>query len=507
MDLRFRFWVIFGVVIFIFLSLLPTVLPSVFSDETRLGKAWISKPLKLGLDLKGGAYFLFEIDKESFSKVYIDKEIKALRSVFNQNNIAFSSVSKEDKETVRVVFLTSTSLQRALNLIEGLDRWRLQARGEDYLVIRYKFDHFEKIIKAAADTAVEVIRTRVDQFGVAEPVIQRVGIDKILVEVPGVVDQTKLKSVLGRVAQLEFRFLPRSQGVPTIKLPVARSGEFLEVEDEIVLTGDLIQTASVEFDPQHGSVVLINFNPQGSREFAKITRENIGKQLAIILDGVIYSYPTIQSVIAEGSAMITGLKNWEEAKELVVVLRSGTLPAPVKILEEKIVGPTLGKIYVERAVYALISSFLAVSILMIFLYKIGGLVASLSLLLNLGIIVSLLSVLGATLTFPGLAALALTLGIAVDSNIIIFERIKDFLKSGFETDSAVEEGFQNAYSAIFDANITSLIISFIVYFLSHGPIRGFAVVFGIGTIATLFCAVFFSKALLSLLSSRGKIQL
>jgi preprotein translocase subunit SecD len=365
----------------------------------------------------------------------------------------------------------------------------------------------QKIEKEAVDQAVETLRNRVDQFGVAEPLIQRSGENRIILQMPGVSDVNSVKKVVGSVAKLEFRFLPRGNsglGTSTMK---DKSGQPVVVEDQAQLTGDAVSDARVEFD-QNGQVeVSLLLSSAGAQDFARITSENVGRQLAIILDGVVYSSPVIRSAITGGRASITGGFTTDEAKQLKVVLKAGALPAPLQVLEERTVGPTLGRESVQKGVLAMAIGFGVIAVFMVFYYAKSGVVAVGTLLLNALLMVACLSLFGATLTLPGLAGLALTIGMAVDSNVIIFERIRDELRNGASRDLAVHTGFDKAFSAIFDSNVTTLLAGAILYIFGTGAIRGFAVTLSVGIATTLFCAVFVARLWFDRFELKGKTGL
>ncbi|MCS6893191.1 MAG: protein translocase subunit SecD [Deltaproteobacteria bacterium] len=502
-----QIFVIIALILVCLVILTPTFLRSSFEGKSTLADYWVSRPVQLGLDLVGGVYVLFQIDETKFLEQSLDKKAHAISNLLRANEVPVLS-SQRDNSMLTLKFVTERSLNRAEELLRSDADVSVKGKNvqNKELFVELRIQDFTKLVNEATSRAVEVIRSRIDQFGVAEPVVQRLGPNRVLVELPGVRELDRVKNIIGKTARLEFRFLPRSKSAQTEKLPMSKTGELVEVETDIVLTGDHIHKASVELTQSEGSVVAVQFDVEGAKEFAKITRENIGRNLAIILDGVIYSAPQIKTAITDGNAIITGLRHPQEARELAVVLRSGTLPAPFNSIEERLVGPTLGKVYIERAVLTLTFTLVAVLALMTWWYGILGIVASFVLIVNCLMIFSVLVLMQATLTFPGLAALALTIGVAVDSNIIIYERIKDAIKDGLRFQEAISRGFENAYSAIFDANITSLITSLIVYFLAHGPIKGFAITFAIGTITTLISAVFITKSIVFWLLENGYLR-
>ncbi|MCX7953453.1 MAG: hypothetical protein N2654_07495, partial [Deltaproteobacteria bacterium] len=312
-----RLYVLIGVLVFVLLVLAPSFFRDKFREGTKLAEYWISKPIQLGLDLVGGVYILFEVDQAKFLDQLRSLKINEIRNVLKKNEIPVLSYEKQN-DTAIFRFVTEKSLLKAETSLEQAGyKILLSDKTKKELHVKLDVLEFEKAVAEAALKAVETIRARIDQFGVSEPVVQRIGLNRVLVELPGVKDLQRVKQVIGKTARLEFRFLPRTKDVKTVKMPLANTGELIEVEDEVVLTGDTIQKANVEFTPTDGAVVAIQFNFEGAREFARITRENREKNLAIIMDGVVYSAPQIQTAITEGSAIITGLRSPEEALSLI----------------------------------------------------------------------------------------------------------------------------------------------------------------------------------------------
>jgi preprotein translocase subunit SecD len=323
---------------------------------------------------------------------------------------------------------------------------------------------------------------------------------------PGVSDVNAVKKVVGSVAKLEFRLVPSAAtaaGVGTTTLK-DKQGAPVVVEDQTLMTGDSVVDARVDFDQSGQVEVTVVLSPIGAQTFARVTSENVGRQLAIVLDGIVYSYPVIREAITGGRASISGGFTTDEAKQLKVVLKAGALPAPLEVLEERTVGPTLGMESVKKGLLAMAVGFVVIALFMMVYYAKSGMIAVVTLVLNAVLMVAALSLFGATLTLPGLAGLALTIGMAVDSNVIIFERIRDEIRNGVGRDVAVHTGFDKAFGAIFDANITTLLSGVILYYFGTGPIRGFAVTLSIGVISTLFCAVFAARLAFDYFELKGK---
>ncbi len=501
--------VILGSIVLALLFLVPTFLPKTFGPGGSMENSWFSKPMSLGLDLSGGVHLVYQVDTEEAVTGRLQSLANSIRSDLLKEKIAIVRGKASEGGLVEFIFLTEQMAVRARDIIEKNNRDLIYKEtlpdGSRFKLVYSVSEPYKLGIKTnSVNQAVETLRNRVDQFGVTEPMIQRVGEDRIMLQMPGVSDVAAVKRIVGKVAKLEFRLvaLPRSE-VPTITLPI-KDGATVVLEDEIKMGGDAVDKAAVSMDAQRGVTVDLSLNSEGAKTFGKVTSENVGRQLAIILDGKVFSNPVIESAILGGQAVITGGFSPDEARELAVVLRSGALPATLNVMEERIVGPTLGLESIKAGVVATLAGLAMIATFMTLYYKKAGLVAVFTLTLNALLILASLSAFGATLTLPGIAGLALTLGIAVDSNVIIFERIKDELQNGAGRDAAVSAGFDKAYSALLDANLTGLISAIVLYIFGTGPIRGFAVTLSIGTLTTLFCAIFVAKVIFDLLPLRSR---
>jgi preprotein translocase subunit SecD len=495
-----------AIVIAAIASLLPTVFPGNFP------KNWPTRPIAMGLDISGGVHLVYGVQTSEAVKSRLQSMLSGIRSKLRERKIAVAQSAVGSDNSVQITLLSDAFVEQAktvvLDVAPDLSFSTQTLDGSRPTLIFSSTPAWaQKIEKEAVDQAVETLRNRVDQFGVAEPLIQRSGENRIILQMPGVSDVNSVKKVVGSVAKLEFRFLPRGNsglGTSTMK---DKSGQPVVVEDQAQLTGDAVSDARVEFD-QNGQVeVSLLLSSAGAQDFARITSENVGRQLAIILDGVVYSSPVIRSAITGGRASITGGFTTDEAKQLKVVLKAGALPAPLQVLEERTVGPTLGRESVQKGVLAMAIGFGVIAVFMVFYYAKSGVVAVGTLLLNALLMVACLSLFGATLTLPGLAGLALTIGMAVDSNVIIFERIRDELRNGASRDLAVHTGFDKAFSAIFDSNVTTLLAGAILYIFGTGAIRGFAVTLSVGIATTLFCAVFVARLWFDRFELKGKTGL
>jgi len=500
-----RALVVIAVTVLSILCLLPTALRDNFTAK------WFTKPIALGLDISGGVHLVYGVKAREAVTSRLTSLLAGARSELRGKKIAVAQSSVTADGALQIALLSDASLEAAKQVIaEKSPELSLVSEAKDSgrPVLRYQItEQAAKRIEAdAIEQAVETLRNRVDQFGVSEPLIQRSGEDRIILQMPGVSDINAVKKVVGSVAKLEFRLLPSAataQGVGTTTMR-NKAGQTVVVEDQALMTGDAVSDARVDFDPQGQVEVSLRLSSLGSQTFARITSENVGRQLAIILDGIVYSAPVIRDAITGGSASISGGFTVDEARQLKVVLKAGALPAPLEVLEERTVGPTLGKESVKKGLLAMAIGFSVISLFMVFYYLKSGVIAVGTLVLNAVIMVACLSLFGATLTLPGLAGLALTIGMAVDSNVIIFERIRDEIRRGATRNAAVATGFDKAFGAIFDANVTTLLAGVLLYYFGTGAIRGFAVTLSIGVLTTLFCAVFVARLCFDAFSLKGK---
>ncbi|MBN8550785.1 MAG: protein translocase subunit SecD [Deltaproteobacteria bacterium] len=502
-DLKKRALILFAVIIAAFVFLAPTV----FREELGGGK-WISRPISLGLDLSGGVHLVYEVEAGEAVKSSLQAKGNAIRADLRRDKVAVTRARVNDKGQLELTLLSDRFVAQTKQKVQ--DNYRElsfvdQRDDSGKIILVFALNELEarKIERKAITDAVETLRNRVDQFGVAEPLIQNVGENRILLQMPGVSDIESVKKVVGSVAKLEFRLVPVGEGRANGATMRDRSNAPVVVEEDVLMTGDVVSDARVAF--HEGQVeVSLSFTSEGGQLFRRITSENVGRNLSIILDGVVYSSPTIRETIAGGHASISGGFTMQEAKQLAVVLRAGALPAPLKVLEERTVGPSLGKESIRNGILSIIGGFVFIVGFMIVYYKKAGVVAAGSLILNMILIMAALSAFGATLSLPGLAGLALTIGMAVDYNVLIFERIRDELRNGAARDAAVSAGFERALSAIIDSNITTLITGLILYYFGTGPIRGFAVTLTVGILTTIFAATYASRICFDYFPLQGK---
>lgn len=508
-EIRNRLLFVGGIVILAVLFLLPTVAPKYVGPQGSLIQGWLSKPISLGLDLSGGVHLVYKVEASEAVKSRLQSLGNSIRGDLLGQKIAVVNTKAQSNGELQFSFLSDTMAERGKAEIEKNNReLTFKEKSPDGGRVKLTYStsiKFQKDVEVnAVNQAVETLRNRVDQFGVAEPLIQRIGEDRIMLQMPGVSDVRAVKRVVGTVAKLEFRLIPLPNGTePTVQLERKEGGK-VSVEEEVRMSGDAVDQAQVVMDPSHGVQVILSLNSEGAKTFRRVTTEFVGRQLAIILDGKVYSDPRINEPIPGGNATISGGFSPEEARELAVILRAGALPAPLTITEERTVGPTLGSESIQSGILATLIGLLAISVFISIYYGKSGVMAVGTLALNLILIVAALAAFGATLTLPGIAGLALTLGIAVDSNVIIFERIRDELYNGSGRDASINAGFDKAYSALLDANLTSLLTAVVLYIFGTGPIRGFAVTLSIGIVTTLFCAIFVARLSYDLFSFKGR---
>lgn len=486
------------------LSLLPTLLGDSFTEK------WFTKPMTLGLDISGGVHLVYQVKAAEAVKSRLQSSLTGIRAELRARKIAVLRSAVQSDNTVQISLLSDSAVEAARSVVSekfaALSFVKADSdEGRPRLLFGYTPQTVSTIEKDAVEQAIETLRSRVDTFGVAEPLIQRSGEDRIILQMPGVSDVEAVKRIVGNVAKLEFRLVPNgaASSVGTLALR-SKSGETVVVEDQALMTGDAVSDARVNIDQKGEIEVSLKLTPTGGQTFARITSENVGRQLAIILNGVVTSSPVIRQAITDGSASISGGFTMEEARELKFVLKSGALPAPLEIMEERTVGPTLGRESVEKGVIAMAIGFVTISLFMVIYYVKSGVVAAGTLVLNSVLMMGCLSLFGATLTLPGLAGLALTIGMAVDSNVIIFERIRDEIRNGASRDLAVHTGFHKALGAIFDSNVTTLIAGGLLYYFGTGAIRGFAVTLSVGIATTLFCAVYVARLCFDYFELKGK---
>jgi protein-export membrane protein SecD len=479
----------------------------------------INKKVNLGLDLQGGSYLLLEIDSDPLVKEKIQSKVIPLKKLLKDNNLDYSNFKISEKKlsfsldnTDKFKLLFFSRKNNLLNpYIDNYNSHELDAEIS-YNNVNIVFSKFGllTINNSALKQSIEIVRRRIDDVGTKEPTILQRGEKRILVELPGLKDPERIKNLLGKTAQLNFRLVSNNNEFGIDKL-ISETGQNLNVSKRIVMSGDNLIDAQPNFNSQSNEpTVSFTLDRIGAQKFGRVTTDNVGKQLAIVLDGKIISAPSINEPITGGSGMISGNFSFQEATDLSLLLRSGALPTPLNVVEERTVGPDLGKDSIKSGVISLIVGFVLVILFMFYKYKLFGLVANVTLIANLIMLLGILTILEATLTLPGIAGIILTVGMAVDANVLIFERIKEELKTEKSIIHAFHIGYLKARITVLDANITTLIAAIILFAFGSGPVKGFAITLGIGIITTLFSAYFLARHLTSIIvlnKKEGQVNL
>ena len=488
------------------------------SNFIKFDDNWIDKKINLGLDLQGGSYLLLEIDNQPVIVQKLQNTVSILRKYFKDNNIFFKNLRIIEDESI-VFEIENNQIEQIKSLLEdkngNINPYYSQYKSYqfDLLISDNQFQlDFSKfglieLKNSSLNQALEIVRRRIDEVGTNEPNIVKRGNDRILVELPGLDDPMRVKNLLGKTANLTFRFVTENseETFGSEKLPFEDGSDEVIVSKRIVLSGDNLLDAKPKMDNQtNQTVVSFTLDRVGAKRFGKATTSGIGKRLAIVLDGKIISAPVIQDAIVGGSGIITGNFTFQSATDLALLLRSGALPAPLNIIEERTVGPGLGQDSIDAGIFALIIGFVLVIIFMLLKYKIFGLIANITLILNLFLLVGLLTLFEATLTLPGIAGIILTVGMAVDANVLIFERIKEESIGEKNQIIAFDNGYERSKTAVIDANITTLIAAIILFLMGSGPIKGFSVTLGVGIFTTLFSVYFIARLLTSIYVIKNK---
>jgi len=491
-------------IVFILISLFS------FTNFLNFESTFFKKKINLGLDLQGGSYLLLEVDSTTIEKRRLQSKVIPIKKKLNENSIKFQNFSITDN---------SINLTIDERYLKTFDKFFNDKNPNEINTFLNQYNSFEldytikndvvniflskygiiNLRSAAVDQSIEIVRRRIDEIGTKEPSILKRGNNRILVELPGIKDPDRIKELLGKTAELSFRLVTRDKDeFGSEKFIITDSKEEISVSKRIILSGENLIDAQPKFDNLNNEpIVSFSLDRLGSQRFGRVTNENIGKRLAIILDNEAISAPVIKDSITGGNGSISGNFTFQAATDLALLLRSGALPTPLSVVEERTVGPDLGKDSIEAGVVSLIIGFFLVVLFMTYKYKLFGIIANISLISNLLMLMGILTLLEATLTLPGIAGVILTVGMAVDANVLIFERIKEELKNENSNIQAFDLGFKKSIVTILDANITTLIASIILFIFGSGPIKGFAVTLSIGLVTTLFSAYFISRHLTS----------
>lgn len=487
--------------------------PNFFPEATvKTWPKWAQRHLVLGLDLQGGSHILLEVDSNSVKKDKLDQVRDDVRRTLRDAKIVYTGLGTRN-DNVEVRITKDTDLPTALAKLRELSQplgGLLGSNGQRNLDVSDAGGSLIRLtvppaaiterVRQSVEQSIQIVERRVNELGTVEPLIQRQGIDRILVQVPGLQDPTRLKELLGKTAKLDFRMV--DSNVPPEQAQQGRVPPDAEVlmssqapktpyviKKEVLVSGADLTDAQPGFDQRSGEpIVSFRFNGSGSRKFADATLKNVGQPFAIVLDNEVVSAPVIREPITGGSGQISGSFTVQQANDLSILLRAGALPAPLTIIEERTVGPGLGQDSIEKGELAAYVGSILVIIFMLLTYRLFGLFANIAVAINVAMIFGVLSLLNATLTLPGIAGIVLTVGIAVDSNVLIYERIREEIRGGRTAISAIDAGFKRALSTILDSNITTFIAAAVLFYIGTGPVRGFAVTLGIGIVTTVFTA-------------------
>ena len=505
----------FRIVLISLLSLIFILIAS--SNFLKIDNNFFNKKINLGLDLQGGSYLLLEIDNSPVIEQKLQNLTIIIKNFFKEKNVRVKNLKisnqnlffSVDNEFKQIILDNFNDKESDLNpYYPRFKSHQLNITEENEVFkVEYSRQGIVELKTSSQDQALEIVRRRIDEIGTNEPNILKRGNDRILVELPGLDDPKRIKTLLGKTANLTFRFVTNNteDSFGAEKLKYENNIEEATVSKRIILSGDNLLDAQPRMDGQSNeTVVSFTLDRVGAKRFGKATSTGIGKQLAIVLDGKIISAPVIRDTIASGSGQISGGFTFQSATDLALLLRSGALPAPLNIIEERTVGPDLGQDSINAGIIALIIGFTLVIVFIFVKYKIFGLITNLALIINLFLLVGVLTIFEATLTLPGIAGIILTVGMAVDANVLIFERIKEELKNEKNNLIAFDGGYTKSRTAILDANITTLIAAIILFFMGSGPIKGFSLTLGIGIFTTLFSVYFIARLLTVIYVSKNK---
>ena len=488
-----------------------------FSNFIKFDDKFFSKNINLGLDLQGGSYLLLEIDNKPVITQKLQAKIIELKRYFKEKEISLKNFSLNG-ETISFEAQVN-DYEKVSNILNDkesdINPYYQRYKSHEFDIIEnnnlfnLNYSRYGLVLlkNASLDQAIEIVRRRVDEVGTNEPNILKRGNDRILVELPGLDDPNRIKSLLGKTANLTFQFISQNseESFGTEKLSFEDGSREAIVSKRIILSGDNLVDAKPTMNSQtNETVVSFSLDRVGAKKFGKATSTGVGKQLAIVLDGKIISAPSVREPIIGGSGQISGNFTFQSATDLALLLRSGALPAPLNIIEERTVGPDLGQDSIDAGILSLIIGFLLVIVFMIYKYRAFGLIANLALITNLFLLIGILTLFEATLTLPGIAGIILTVGMAVDANVLIFERIKEETKSEKNPIIAFDAGYTKSRTTILDANIRTLIAAFILFFMGSGPVKGFSVTLGVGILTTLFSVYFIARLLTSLYVVKNK---
>lgn len=513
-DLRIRLAITAAICLVALYFLLPTLVSQIPSPWNNY---FPKDKIHLGLDLQGGMHLILEVDADKALETMMERTANDLKESLMESKVRFRNVEKAKGATISMELTDSagkTALEKVLkDNYPDLEIASTSPRDSGQLVtLKINDKRATDLKKLTVEHSVETIRNRVDQFGVAEPEIIPEGDNRIMVQLPGIKDPERAKNLIGKTALLEFKIVDEENSLDEALRGNVPEGSIIAygaredktsgqrgqvpylLKNKTLLTGASLETAKVQISDRFGEPhVSIKFNAQGAADFDRITNENVRKRLAIVLDGVVHSAPVIQERISGGQAQITGNFTMDEARDLAIVLRAGALPAPVNILEERTVGPSLGSDSIKQGIMATLIGFILVVIFMVVYYRLSGLVADSVLIINIVVLLGVLAAFKATLTLPGIAGIVLVIGMAVDANVLIFERIREELRVGKPPRAAIDAGYSKAFVTILDSNVTTLIAALFLFAFGTGPVKGFALTLSIGIVVSMFTAIFVTR--------------
>lgn len=536
-----RFTLLGLVVVVSLVFFLPSI-PSIYQElPSWLKAAMPSKGITLGLDLQGGIHLVLEVDEARAVEIAVDRSVTAIQDQLTDRKIPVESVKRTSPTQVTLSFQNADLKEQITKVMEDFPSF-VPTNGATGTTLVYDLKEAEikRIKDSAINQALETIRNRIDQFGVAEPLIQRQGLKQIVVQLPGIKEPKRAKDLIKETALLEFKMLDESSNLAMElpqRIPKGKEEEVLKqfegkipegdqilfekivekdtgreyrvpylVKKRVMLAGDVLSDARVAIGQFNEPYVSVTFDAKGAREFDRITAENVKKRMAIVLDNTVYSAPVINERISGGRAQITGTFTTQEANDLAIVLRAGALPAPLKVIQDLTVGPSLGRDSIEKGVRATLFAGAMVVLFMVVYYRLSGVIADFALVLNLICLVGALAGLNATLTLPGIAGIILTIGMGVDSNVLIFERIREELRQGKPVRLAVDGGYDKALLTIIDSHVTTLITGLVLFLFGTGPIKGFAVTLCLGIAINLFTALVGTKVVFDWINQRRKLS-
>lgn len=526
-SLKWRLVLVVAVLVVALVYLAPTL-------ARELPPWWASflpnERIHLGLDLQGGMHLILEVESQKAVESAVERLVQELKDGLRDARIRFHKVDHHGKAGLEIILAEGQQWQPVAHLLEEkfplLEVSSREVVGQQSrILLRLESSRVRHIKEMSVKQGLETIRNRIDQFGVTEPDIRTQGENRILIQLPGIKDPQRAIDIIGKTALLEFKLVDSEHSVqkalqgkvpPGDKIYYGRqvdpvTGKATRVpyllEDRTLLTGEYLTNAEVRIDPQYNRpYVALSFDDRGARIFERLTGQHVNERLAIVLDDNVYSAPVIRDRISGGKAVIEGQFTMEEAKDLAVVLRAGSLPAPVKILEERTVGPSLGQDSIRKGLFSMVVGGVIVVIFMMIYYRASGVIADLALVLNIILIMAGLAALRATLTLPGIAGIILTIGMAVDANVLIFERIREEVRLGKTPRSAVDSGYSKATLTILDANVTTLIAAVVLFQFGTGPIRGFAVTLTLGIVASMFTAILGTRLVFDYLLQKRRLR-